>query len=365
MHSVRGDTAINWNTDPRYTRPRAGCKDGPLRGLFQGAGSSTIQFLMRRAPVIMLVAAMCSMSGCDSVAPLCADAPTVKTTSVTTPGVLEPYVGQGDPFERGALEVQGIRFAPCEQGAPAPLYVFAPRQAAHYKVVFFMHALALSPVQYRGFLRHIASHGFVVVAPELAEPTAPLIISTPASVDAELVEQVVEWSSSTLPGHLGSTLDTSGMAISGHSRGGKIAWMLAKSARFPWHGVAVFDPVNSTLFPVGNGESALGGGGLDLPAVVIGAGRTDVCAVGQSRPFFNDTVGAAWYAVATAHAHFDILDAYDGTVCVQAPEPERMMQLAAGLFVSLFRHALFDDPTARQYLEDPAVAPTAITLEVR
>ncbi|KAG8370917.1 hypothetical protein BUALT_Bualt13G0033200 [Buddleja alternifolia] len=90
-----------------------------------------------------------------------------------------------------------------------------------FPVLLFCHGFMLANTCYTDLLKHIASHGYIVVAPKFY---GFLPISIPDEV--QKAAQVTEWlSPSVLPEKVNPDIDN--LALSGHSRGGKIAFALA------------------------------------------------------------------------------------------------------------------------------------------
>uniref|UniRef100_J3N2Q9 Uncharacterized protein n=1 Tax=Oryza brachyantha TaxID=4533 RepID=J3N2Q9_ORYBR len=56
---------------------------------------------------------------------------------------------------------------------PKPLLVAAPREAGEYPVVLFLHGYLANNSFYSQLLEHVASHGFVVVGPQLYAISGP------------------------------------------------------------------------------------------------------------------------------------------------------------------------------------------------
>ncbi|XP_040384304.1 chlorophyllase-2 [Oryza brachyantha] len=108
---------------------------------------------------------------------------------------------------------------------PKPLLVAAPREAGEYPVVLFLHGYLANNSFYSQLLEHVASHGFVVVGPQL------YAISGPGTTDEiNSAAAVINWLaagglSSKLPPDVRA--DSTKVSISGHSRGGKVAFALA------------------------------------------------------------------------------------------------------------------------------------------
>ena len=63
----------------------------------------------------------------------------------------------------------GVTMAQLPQGSPVPGQVWAPTQPGLYAVVVLQHGFLLSNTYYSQLIAQIASHGFIVVAPQMYE----------------------------------------------------------------------------------------------------------------------------------------------------------------------------------------------------
>ncbi|EPS63536.1 hypothetical protein M569_11246, partial [Genlisea aurea] len=113
---------------------------------------------------------------------------------------------------------------------PRPLLIFTPTDSGFFPVLIFLHGFLLYNSFYSQLLHHVASHGFIVVAPQLYSLAGP-----DATQEVRLTAEITEWMSSNqqllslyLPP--GVKPDMARLALSGHSRGGKVAFALALSS---------------------------------------------------------------------------------------------------------------------------------------
>ncbi|KAL5561748.1 hypothetical protein UlMin_031495 [Ulmus minor] len=105
-----------------------------------------------------------------------------------------------------------------------PLLIVTPTVKGTYPVILFLHGFYLRNNFYLQLLQHISSHGYIVVAPQLYEyiqPTGPQEIESAA--------KVTDWLEEGLKPHLPEnvTPDITKVALTGHSRGEKAAFVLA------------------------------------------------------------------------------------------------------------------------------------------
>ncbi|KAM3373723.1 chlorophyllase type 0-like [Capsicum galapagoense] len=91
-----------------------------------------------------------------------------------------------------------------------------------YPVLLFFHGFVLKPIWYKSLLQHISSHRYIIVAPKLSS-----LISQ--SDEVKRAAKVTEWLGKGLISVLPEKVqpDLLKLAVSGHSRGGKIAFALA------------------------------------------------------------------------------------------------------------------------------------------
>ncbi|MGD8451811.1 MAG: dienelactone hydrolase family protein [Phycisphaerae bacterium] len=318
---------------------------------------------------LIVVLLLSAIAGC--LRPVgCPDGGAVADSMTVTPTV-EPYVGRGDPYAPGSLAVRTVNLDCCVIGVPVPLLIYAPETPGAYPIVVFFHGFLSRNVAYSEILRHVASHGFVVVAPQMYEPGLPALLGNPsAAEEADVAGELLE----ALPGRFDTLLgyapagDRVGLA--GHSRGGKVAWLVLTADASRARAVAGVDLVDGTGGPLGNQARVVQGPfAFSLPALVIGTGLGGDCApVGDNHEqFYAASASPAWHIVVPDHGHGDMLDedaaAAAGVPCSTGPNRAAMRQLTAGLLTAFFRASLQGDATAYDYLTDTDAAPLAIEVE--
>lgn len=293
--------------------------------------------------------------------------------TVAVPADAPLYVGGGDPYQGGPLEYDKIELERCTRGNPVPLLIYAPASPGAYPTVVFQHGFMARNDDYDTILQHLASHGFVVVAPQMYEPGLGALMGNPtAQQEADLALQVVDW----LPGHLdlgaGVTARTDRIGLAGHSRGGKVAWIMLKTSAARFQAIAGVDPVDGTGGPLGNQTRVVQGTfPFVTPSLVIGTGLGGSCApAGDNHvQFYAASQPPAWHVVVPNQGHGDMLDdnaaAAAASVCRSGTNRDDMRRLTAGLLTSLFRAKLQGDDAALDYLVDRNTAPIAIDVESR
>ncbi len=161
---------------------------GALR---QRVRSATIR-RMRLRFCALLAALLVYISGC--VQPPCCPQAQGRTATTPAPTCGAVYVGNGDPYSSGPLAVRRLSIAACEQGNIVPLLILAPDTPGNYPVAVFQHGFMTRNEAYSEILSHLASHGFVVVAPQMYEPGLAALLGKPTAAEEALTAaQVLSW----------------------------------------------------------------------------------------------------------------------------------------------------------------------------
>jgi len=323
----------------------------------------------RRFAFAIGAAALVLVSGCMTEGP-CPSTNATASAQFAEDGAV-PFISSGDPYARGPLVVRTLEVAKCFDGAPVPLRIHAPTSPGTYAVVVFQHGFQSSNSDYDDILGHVASHGFVVVAPQMYAPgIGPLFGDPTAAAEAELATTVLDW----LPAHLsdvtGVTAAVVHTGLAGHSRGGKVAWGALKGDPGRARAVAGVDPVDGTGGPLG-GQARVIDGPFEFPypSLVIGTALGGSCAPGGDNhvQFYEASAAPVWHIIALDYGHGDMLDedvaALAAVVCSSGEERDKMRKLTAGLLTAFFRGTLQGESAAFATLSDVGAAPTAITVE--
>ncbi|MGK0360878.1 MAG: chlorophyllase [Bradymonadia bacterium] len=310
-------------------------------------------------------------------------------SGATDSGAIDDGVAadQGPPpalspvYDPGPYAVERLRVAEGMSDAPRAMDVYQPVDAPAAPVIVWQHGFLLDVALYSDMLTHVASHGFVVVAPQMyAADNNP--IGKPSAVDeAATAARVIAWVDSALVDVVAAAVDGEAPGVAGHSRGGKVIWLLMLEDATQARAIAGVDPVDGQGGPFGGEARALDSeidfGGV--PTLVLGTGLggmpvnafAPACApVGDAHArFYERTSAPVWHGVATDHGHNDMLND-DGcgflcSACVEGPDRASMRRYVAGQLVAHFSAALRGDAMARAVLEAPAAAPLPATAEDR
>ncbi|RJO71534.1 MAG: hypothetical protein C4523_04180 [Myxococcales bacterium] len=283
-------------------------------------------------------------------------------------------------YQPGPLAVNRIAVAQGQDDAPVAFLIFAPATAGEYAVVVFQHGFLMANSHYSQMLTHLASHGFVVVAPQMYAPGGLPIGKPSTPEEAALAAQLYAW----LPDHLsalaGVTARTDRLGLAGHSRGGKVIWSVLKADPSLAQAVAGADPVDGQGGPLG-GEQRVIDGPFDFPfpSLVIGA-RLGSQSGGPLQPacapdgdnhvqFYGASASPAYHVVAEEYGHLDMLDdapqgcGLECSACPAGPSRAPMRNLTAGQLAAFFAWALDGRDDGLPPLASADLAPIRVTME--
>ncbi|KAK1284319.1 hypothetical protein QJS10_CPB21g00458 [Acorus calamus] len=265
-------------------------------------------------------------------------------------------------FGEGKLKVGSISIGPLHGSPPRPpkpLLIISPSEGGEYPVVLFFHGFEIKNFDYTVLFRHIASHGFVVVAPQL------YVLLEESETEVKDAGEVADWLVHNLEPVLpvGVKPNLLKVALAGHSRGGHTAFSLALNlARNPTHQIFNFsalvgvdpvagqsksDQIKPEILDFKPGSFDLGG----APVMVIGSGLGDEsiafpfppCAPeGVShKEFYYECRPTCCHFVVEEYGHMDMLD--DGAekalscVCKHGKTREPMRRSVGGLTVAFLK----------------------------
>ena len=159
------------------------------------------------------------------------------------PGVddLHAYVSPGNFYEQGELTVNVINIP--ETPAPVELDVYTPLDAGTYPVVVFQHGFSGSIKGYETISTHLASHGFVVILPQMYPPGDFGAAPTPEE-EAALGVEIVSWVEANINGPIfRSPLTRSAGAVRPFP-GGQTAYCMALQVPETVKALSGVDPVD-------------------------------------------------------------------------------------------------------------------------
>lgn len=254
-----------------------------------------------------------------------------------------------------------------------PTRVHAPVKDGALPVLLFSHGFAIRPDQYHDTLNHLASWGFVVVAPrwDSGFPSSRTHVGL-----AEDAIAAIDWLfQNDLP--IDGTEEPSLLAAVGHSRGGKQS---IHAATLEDRIVATFsfDPVDSAP-PLGTFDEADYPSvtpelmpGLTVPSAVLGMGYGGEAGVGSIacapvednyRSYFDAMPAGALELVLPTSGHNDLLDeCAEGSsggfcaLCAPGDDPGSTRRLGAGFAVAFLSAQLGDGEGFEAWLDGSAEA---------
>jgi chlorophyllase len=269
--------------------------------------------------------------------------------------------------------------------APKPLLLALPAQPGEYPVLLFFHGYLLLNSFYTQLLQHIASHGYIAIAPQMYCVTGA--DATPEIADAAAIcNWLLQGLSSYLPDDVRP--DFQNVAMAGHSRGGKVAFGLAldrtsQTTELKFSALVGVDPVDGMArgrqtqpriltYKPHSFDSV-------IPTLIVGSGLGAVkrnplfppCAPeGVShREFFSECSAPAYHFVASDYGHMDFLDDETGgvrgqssyCVCKNGVAREPMRRFCGGIIVAFLNVCLQNDSGAfNDLLVHPSHAPVKL-----
>jgi len=281
------------------------------------------------------------------------------------------YVSPGDFYQSGELAVDVVSIPGTT--APVELDIYTPTNRGRYPVIVFHHGFGGSIKAYETIAEHLASHGFVVVLPQMYGPGfqgAPT-----AEEEATLGLGVLSWIEENINDFIPVYADTTLLGLAGHSRGGQVVYRIALQRIEQVKALAGVDPVDATAMsndtPIVTGPLT-----FDIPTYILGAGLGPIpveggvfeipCAppeVGYNH-FFGNNPSPSWLVVATTHGHADMIDEEDyGEFCPGGPDRDGMRTLTAGTLAAFFSGILQVNDAALLLLNDVDAAPVPVEVE--
>ena len=241
-------------------------------------------------------------------------------------------------------------------------------------MVIFQHGFGGSIKAYETISEHLASHGFVVVLPQMYGPGfqgAPT-----AEEEATLGLDVLSWIETNINGFIPVQADTTLLGLAGHSRGGQVAYRITLQLLEKVKALAGVDPVDAT--EMSNDTSIVTGPlTFDIPTYILGAGLGPIpvqggpfnipCAPEEAGPihFYCANPNPTWLVTATTHGHADMIDEEDfSEFCPGGPDRDGMRALTGGTLAAFFSGILQGNESALSVLSDPGSAPVPTEMEM-
>ncbi|CAL8118056.1 unnamed protein product [Orchesella dallaii] len=287
-----------------------------------------------------------------------------------------------DPFQRGPFEVLDFHWGFADTGLWKNVEVWAPKNGTGpLPVVYFSGSLAqtITVQSVKTFLSHVASHGYVIIAPWRAgSPNYTVEWLDPVFDYAE--ENLLYWMYSQGVS-INTTLDFTKMVIMGHSAGNHINvnYLKRKGCRnfvasihlSPVDGVDPFGIIPGD-FCITPGEYV----NFNIPTLVVKAGLDPIpgtiinpaCAPAHlsNERFYNAMPGNRWFINATEFGHVDFFEAgfVEGVeflnFCASNKTADKVVyqDFTGGVVVSFISAMLYPEEYCEMldYIEDPSLS---------
>ncbi|MCX7943569.1 MAG: dienelactone hydrolase family protein [Deltaproteobacteria bacterium] len=289
------------------------------------------------------------------------------------------YKSDSDPYSKGRLPVKKMSVVKGQNGSPVEASIYLPQGYKEFAVVIFQHGFLVDNNFYSDMLEHIASHGFVVVAPQMYKADGIPIGKPKSSEEAETAIQFYNWLKLNINNLTGVNARMDLLGLSGHSRGGKVIWTIMLKDPSWTKAIAGVDPVDGTGGPLG-GETRIADKpfNLNVSSLIIGtglgpqgSGLNQACAPeGDNHvQFYNASSSPAYHAVAIDYGHMDMLnDSTPGcgmvcAACKSGPDRKGMRIFTAAQLTAFFRYILQNDNSMLNILIDPSKANIKVIME--
>ncbi|XP_045799106.1 chlorophyllase-2-like [Trifolium pratense] len=207
---------------------------------------------------------------------------------------------------------------------PKSLLIATPIEGGEFPLLLFLHGYLMYNSFYSQLIQHVASHGFIVVTPQLYEVDLPNINGEIYSVVA-ITNWLFKGLSKILPSNIIPNLDK--LALGGHSCGGKTSFAIALrklniTTDLKFSAIIGVDPIDGPETGIHTSPQILTyvphSFNFDMATLVIGSGLGDLkknllfppCSpIGVNHEnFFNECNKPSWHFVAEHYGHNDMMD---------------------------------------------------------
>ncbi|EFJ20844.1 hypothetical protein SELMODRAFT_107983, partial [Selaginella moellendorffii] len=193
-----------------------------------------------------------------------------------------------------------------------PLRVFTRSSNGTFPLIVFHHGTFLKTRIYTGILTHIASYGYVVVAPQVS-----YFLGHKCHTSIEDAARVIEWLLGNFAAFLpaGVSVNIGKLVNMGHSKGGKIAFALALNIKanisVPFATLVGLDPMDGTK--IGQTQPRVLYDApivFQYPSLIIGTGLSGACSPAKYNHggFFNQTRSMVVDLIPSEYGHMDFVD---------------------------------------------------------
>lgn len=318
----------------------------------------------------------------DAFVPPGTDAGDIAMLDAFVPGADAPASMGGDPASMGPYAVTESTAMVMADRRTTPVTAYVPTLPAGTTapLVLFLPGFQLNTSQYAGTLRHLASHGFVVVG---ANPAGSLLSVNHVNMAAD-GRAVIGWATSMAP--FAASVDATRIGVAGHSLGGKLSTLITMDDD-RIDALFAIDPVDGDPSPLGGGGSPdrpdlvpSRGTEITVPAGFLGETTNGMAGGGfgsmacapsaqNFTQFYMASTAAPWAAqwdVAGAD-HMDFLDdpdcGFTCSVCPDGPaEDATVLRTLRTVATAFFRRHLASDATAEAYLTGASVPSGVATM---
>ncbi|KAK1295759.1 hypothetical protein QJS10_CPB15g01868 [Acorus calamus] len=251
-----------------------------------------------------------------------------------------------DVFDMGTQTVQLLKLGPetsSHPPPPKPLLIATPTGEGEYPVLVFLHGYLLYNTFYSQLLIHVASHGFIVVAPQKARPRRP------QPRRQSRLALTLGFAPTTLKFSALIGIDPVDGTAKGNQTSPPVLTYIPRS----------FD-LNSPVMVIGSGLGEVKRNALFPACAPKGVNHSD---------FFKECHPPACYFVAKDCGHLDMLD--DETkglrgkvsycLCKNGKARGPMRRFVGGVVVAFLKARLEgDDRCLVAIRDDPAIAPVVL-----